>query len=168
MMKKLIGLGIAAALVVGCNSGPQKVDTAAVEQQILAQEEAWNRAYAQRDAEALSGFYADDAAMAAPGEQLVRGKDSVSQANQALASDPNLQLTFRANRVQVAESGDLAYSRGQYMLTATDPATRQAQSSRGYYLTVWQKQGDGDWKAVEDFITPGPPLPVTQRATMVE
>lgn len=151
----------------GCDTR-EKPDQAAIEQQILAQEERWNRAYAQRDAEALVGFFADDAAMASPGEQLVRGKESIRQAVESFARDPNLSVAFRANRVQVAESGDLAYSRGQYMLTSTDPSTNQPESSRGYYLTVWKRQADGSWKAVEDFITPGPPLPVAERATMIE
>jgi len=163
-----LGLVLAATLAMGGCDRREKPDPAAVEQQILAREEQWNRAYAQRDAEALAGFFADDAAMASPGEQLVRGRDSIRQAVQAFARDPNLNVTFRANRVQVANSGDLAYSRGQYMLTSTDPATDQPVSSRGYYLTVWKKQEDGSWKAVEDFITPGPPLPVAERATMIE
>ena len=38
----------------------------------------------------------------------------------------------------------------------TDPATKKPLESTGSYLTVWQKQADGSWKAVEDFITPGP------------
>ena len=169
MVTRMIGLGIATALLAGCgDTGAPKQSSAASEQAILAKEEAWNAAYAKRDAEALAGFFADDAAMAAPGSQLVRGKDSVREANAAMAKDPNLKLSFRANRVQVAQSGDLAYSRGQYMLTMTNPQTKQPESSRGYYLTVWQKQADGDWKAVEDFITPGPALPVTERATMVQ
>lgn len=163
-----MGLVLAAMLATGGCDSREKPDPAAVEQQILAQEEQWNRAYAQRDAEALAGFFADDAAMASPGEQLVRGKESIRQAVQAFAEDPNLNVTFRANRVQVAQSGDLAYSRGQYMLTSTNPDTNSPESSRGYYLTVWKKQGDGSWKAVEDFITPGPPLPVAERATMIE
>lgn len=168
MMRSIVSMGVAAALLAGCDSKPRKADSAASEQQILAQEEAWNRAYAKRDAEALAGFFADDGAMASPGEQLVRGKDSIRRASEEFAKDPNLNVTFRSNRVQVAQSGDLAYSRGQYMFTSTDPATDQPESSRGHYLTVWKKQADGSWKAVEDFITPGPALPVAERATMVQ
>jgi uncharacterized protein (TIGR02246 family) len=165
------GLGVrtvialcAAALLAGCDSGPERADTKAIEQQILAQEDKWNQAYAERDAEALAGFYADDAALASPDQQLVRGKEAIRQGAAEMAQDPNLQLSFRANRVQVADSGDLAYTRGQYTMTSTNPGTNQPQSTRGYYLTVWQKQEDGSWKAVEDFITPGPPLPVAERA----
>ena len=168
MNRTRIGLVVVAMLAMaGCGTR-EKPNTAEIEQRILAQEEQWNRAFAQRDAEALAGFFADDAAMASPGEQLVRGKQSIREAVDAFAEDPNLNVSFRANRVQVAKSGDLAYTRGQYMLTSTDPATNQPESSRGYYLTVWQKQSDGSWKAVEDFITPGPPLPVAERATMIE
>jgi hypothetical protein len=33
---------------------------------------------------------------------------------------------------------------------------------------VWEKQEDGTWKAAEDFVTPGRPLPTAERATMIE
>lgn len=168
MVRSIVSMSLAAVLLAGCESEPRKADSAVIEQQILAQEEAWNRAYARRDAEALAGFFADDGAMASPGEQLVRGKESIRKASEEFAKDPNLNVSFRSNRVQVAQSGDLAYSRGQYLFTSTDPSTNQPESSRGYYLTVWKKQADGSWKAVEDFITPGPALPVTERATMIE
>ena len=75
---------------------------------------------------------------------------------QGLINDPNLKLTFAADRVQVAESGDLAYSRGHYAITTTDPKTSKPVDSQGSYLTVYKKQADGSWKATEDFITPGP------------
>jgi ketosteroid isomerase-like protein len=41
-------------------------------------------------------------------------------------------------------------------MTMTDPATRKPPAGSGSYLTVWKKQADGGWKAVEDFVTPGP------------
>ena len=167
MVRLILATSLAAALLAGCDRS-EKPNTAQIEQQILAQEEQWNQAYARRDGEAIASFFADDAAMATPGEQLVRGKESIREATQAFAQDPNLNVTFRANNVQVAESGDLAYTRGQYMMTSTEASTDQPQSTRGHYLTVWQKQPDGAWKAVEDFITPGPPLPVAERAAMAQ
>ena len=41
-------------------------------------------------------------------------------------------------------------------MTYTDPGTGKAASGTGSYLTVWKKQADGSWKAVEDFVTQGP------------
>ena len=168
MLKPIIAVALASAALAGCDTQAERPNTEAVKQQILAQEEKWNRAFAQRDGEAMAAMFADDAAMAAPGAQLVRGMDDIRETTAEIAGDPNLNVSFRANRVEVAESGDLAYSRGQYLMTATNPQSKQPESSRGYYLTVWKRQQDGSWKAVEDFITPGPPLPVAERAAVIQ
>ena len=39
----------------------------------------------------------------------------------------------------------------------TDPATKQAKTENGTYVTVYRKQDDGSWKAVEDAVIPGAP-----------
>ena len=158
----------AAVALAACQGEAPKADTAAIQNEIQQNEARWNQAYAERNAGALASMYADDAALANPGEELVRGKQSIREATAAFAKDPNLKVSFRANRIQVAQSGDLAYSRGRYLLTMTNPDTGQPESSTGHYLTVWQKQADGGWKAVEDFITPGGPLPVSERATLIQ
>lgn len=149
----LAGLATAA-----CNQAAPKTDTGPIEKQLQVNEARWNRAYAARDAAALAGMYADDAVLANPGEELVKGKEAIREATGAFAGDPNLKVAFRANRIQVARSGDLAYTRGRYTMTMTNRATNRPETSTGHYLTVWQKQADGSWKAVEDMITPGPPL----------
>lgn len=160
---------VAVLALAGCDQQqPAQTDTSAIQRQLQINEARWNKAYEDGDAEALAGMYADDAALANPGEQLVRGKEAIRKATATFATDPNLKVAFAANRIQVAQAGDLAYSRGNYTMTMTNPETRNPETSTGHYLTVWQKQSDGSWKAVEDFITPGPPLPVAERATMIE
>ncbi len=157
-----------ATLAIGaCNQTPPKTDTGAIEKQLQVNEARWNRAYAARDAEALAGMYSDDAVLANPGEELVRGKEAIRQATSAFAGDPNLKVAFRANRIQVAQSGDIGYTRGRYTMTMTNPGTNQPETSTGHYLTVWQKQADGSWKAVEDMVTPGPKLAPAQGPTPI-
>lgn len=148
-------LACGSVTLAGCKPQAAKVDTAAVEKQLRANEARWNAAYASHDAEALAGAYADDAALANPGSALVTGRAAIRKETAAFASDPNLKVQFAADRIQVAASGDLAYTRGHYTLTMTDPETNKPANSAGSYLTVWQKQADGSWKAVEDFVTPG-------------
>ena len=109
-------------------------------------------------------MYSDDAALASPDSNLVSGKDAIAKELSGFTSDPNFRLEFASNRVQIANSGDLAYTRGQYTMTTTDPKTKGPFTSKGYYLTVWQKQADGSWKAVEDFVTTGAPPTVATRA----
>lgn len=159
---------VIATLALGaCTPTEPKTDTGAIEKQLQVNEAKWNRAYAAHDAEALAGMYADDAALANPGEQLVRGKEAIRQATNDFAADPNLKVAFRANRIQVARSGDIGYARGRFTMTMTNPGTNRPETSTGHYLTVWQKQSDGSWKVVEDMITPGPPPAVAQGPTVI-
>jgi ketosteroid isomerase-like protein len=53
--------------------------------------------------------------------------------------------------VEVADSGDLATSRGRFNESYTDPATNQPKTVSGSFVTVYKKQKDGSWKAIEDF-----------------
>jgi uncharacterized protein (TIGR02246 family) len=153
----LIAATATMALASCQQPAPAKPDTAAIANQLRQAEARWNRAYAEHDSAALAGAYADDAALANPGAALVTGADAIRKETAAFAADPALKVQFASDRIEVAASGDLAYTRGHYTLTMTDPATKKPATSTGSYLTVWKKQADGGWKAVEDFVTPGPP-----------
>ncbi len=167
MTIKVAAAALGVLAIAGCSQEPPKADTAAIKQQILQQEARWNEAYKKRDGAALAAMYADDATLANANESLIRGKDAIQKTTAQFASDPNMRVTFAANRVEVAQSGELAYSRGQYMMTTSNPATNAPQTTNGYYLTVWKKQADGSWKALEDFTTPGPAPAVAERARMI-
>ena len=132
-------------------------------EQIKAKEAQWESAYGAKDVNALAGQYSDDAAMAGPGDPLATSDGERRRLLQGLTSDPNFALSFSSDRILVAKSGELASSRGHYSLTMTDQATSKPVTSTGAYLTVYRKVDDGSWKAVEDFITPGP-APATAAA----
>jgi ketosteroid isomerase-like protein len=157
-MHKLIPLAAAAAALMasGCTQSAKAADPKDIQDSIRAQEAQWQKDYAAKDVNALAGHYADDAALANPGDRTATTDVDRRKGLAAFVSDPNLKVTFAADKVDVAQSGDLAYSRGQYSLTMTDKATGKPATSGGTYLTVYKKQSDGSWKAVEDFSTPGP------------
>ena len=73
-----------------------------------------------------------------------------------MTSDPNFALTFASDRVLVASPATSPRAAAITRCTMTDKATNKPVTSSGSYLTVYRKQADGSWKAVEDFITPGP------------
>jgi uncharacterized protein (TIGR02246 family) len=147
----------ASAFLTACQQAEQPADTTQIEAQIREAERNWNHAYARRDAAALSGMYADDAALANPDSDVASGKEAIAKQLEDVEKDPNFRLEFRSDRIQVAKSGDLAYSRGRYTMTVTDPRRNGPYTSKGNYLTVWQKQADGSWKAVEDIASTGAP-----------
>lgn len=160
----IFGLTASALFLGGCVREPAKPDTAAIEKQLRDNEVKWNAAYAAHDAQALGSAYADDAALANPGGPLVTGRGEILKEVASFAADPAMKVAFGADRIGVAASGDLAYTRGHYTLTMTDPGTNKPANSAGNYLTVWKKQSGGSWKAIEDFITPGPnPTPAAAK-----
>lgn len=158
-------LVLTALAFAGCDRTEKQeaaaaADPAAVEQQLKAIETSWNADYNARDPEKLVTYYADDAALANPGSALAKDATARRSEITKFISDPSLKLEFAADRVHVSRSGELAVTRGHYSTQTTDPATKQRRTDTGSYLTVWKKQTDGSWKAVEDFITPGaPPTP---------
>ena len=147
-------------LVAACGSGapaqqqagPEAANSAAA---IAAEEEQWNRDYVTRNVDNLVARYAPDAVMKQPGVVPLRG-GWIRTAYQAAVADPAFALTFAHERIEVSASGDLAYSRGNYEMTETNPQTGQPTTHYGTYLTVWRRQPHGRWQVAEDFITPGP------------
>src|SRR5687768_2594881 len=106
-------VGAAALMLAGCGRDASN-DRAGIEQQLREQEAQWQRDHAAKDAAALGSHYADDAALASPGAAIVTSKEERTAALQSLAKDPNLQMEFASDRIDVAASGDLAYSRGKF------------------------------------------------------
>jgi len=156
-----LALGLAIVALAGCDGMKRehkvpRVDAAAEEQAIRAKETGWMAAYNKRDANALAGQYAEDAAIANPGVPLATDVAARRAILNGVAGDAALKVDFASDRIIVAASGDLASSRGHYTMTYTDPGTKQPKTETGNYLTVYRKQADGSWQAVEDFLTPGP------------
>jgi ketosteroid isomerase-like protein len=125
------------------------------EAEIIAQEEQWNREYVARDLEGLVAHYAPGATLKEPDTPPLSG-GWIRTSLQAAMNDPGFAMTFAHDRIEVARSGDIAYSRGHYQVTWTDQQSRQPTTHYGTYLTVWQRQADGHWKVLEDFMSPGP------------
>ena len=162
-MSSKLALGLAVLSFVALGGCDQRsgtgdaVDVSAIEQELKSQEAAWQKDYASRNVDALNAHYAEDGALASPFESLATDAAARKAALLPMTQDPNLKMEFSSDQVRVGKSGDLAYTRGHFTLQSTDPATKQARTDSGSYLTVWQKQADGSWKAVEDFVVPGKP-----------
>lgn len=167
MKSIFLPLTIATIALTGCDAGDKAgskgrvaaADVAAIEGQLKSIEAQWEKDYQAHDPEKLAGHYASDGALANPGSVLATDDVGRRLEIEKVAADKNSKISFSSDRVGVAKSGELAYTRGHYSDERTDPKTGQAVTQTGSYLTVWKKQSDGSWKAVEDFVVPGPPTP---------
>lgn len=162
-MKRLSTLCAAAALVLtltACN----QTETHDIDVRTIQGTEAqWNLDFLSRDPDKIVAHYADDAVLMAPGIPPATGKNAILNSIKTMVADPALSLKFQASKVEVAKSGDIAYTQGSYTMTMTDPQTKQVIHDHGSYVTTYRKQPDGTWKAVADIATsevpPPPPAP---------
>ena len=154
--------GASTFLLVACSqqaATPRAtpMDTTAIATAISANETQWNADWAARDAAKIASHYATNAVVMVPGVPILHGREAAQAAIAAgPLADHDFSLTFHAEDVQVAASGDMAYSRGVYEEHDTNPHTHHVDVSNGSYVTVYRKQADGAWLAVADINTPQP------------
>jgi len=162
----LLAGGAAIALAIGgCQkTGSATANPADIAAAIKADEKTWSDQFQAkpRDLEALVSHYADDADFIAPGTKPASGMTEIRRLYAEGLNDPNFNITFAADKVDVAQAGDMATSRGRFEETFTDPDSKAPVKVSGSFLTVYRKQSDGSWKAVQDWAVadPGKPTPV--------
>ena len=172
-MKNSLTIAPAAALVTvlilaaaGCGDATSSAGNHDADIQALKDNETqWNKDFESKDAAKLAAHYTDDAVLMNPGAPASAGKDAVRKTLTEMVADPALSLKFQASQVEVAKSGDLAYTHGAYAMTMTDPASKKVINDKGTYLTVYRKQADGSWKACQDaaISETAPPAPEPAR-----
>ena len=147
----LLGAAALALVAGGCQKAAGSGgDPDSAKKAIQADEKSWNEQFKSNDTEGLVGHYADDAFFVAPGVKA-DGSTAIRKAYADAHTDPNFSLNFASDKIDVAGSGDLAYARGHFSEKYTDPKTGKVMTDSGSYVTVYKKQQDGSWKAVEDF-----------------
>jgi len=136
---------------LGCSSAPPALpDTRAADEAAVRKADTdWSTAAQSKQVDGWVAFYADDTVMLPPNDKLTSGKDDIRKAVSGLLAMPGLSLHWQPTKVEVARSGDLAYSYGTYDVTFND-AKGKPISDRGKYTEVWKKQSDGSWKCVLD------------------
>ena len=152
---------VALALLAGCK---QPADTAAISNALKADTTQWNADWAARDVAKIASHYSDDAVMMNPGADASHGRQAAQQGIAEALKDPNFSLSFAPDQIDASSDGGMAYAQGHFTVTQTDPTSHAKTSQTGSYLTVYKKQPDGSWKAVQDIATPGaPPAPAAKK-----
>ena len=144
-------------LTTACN---QKTDTRAADEQTIRELDAqWAKTAATRNLDATVSYYSDDAVLLPPNAPIASGKQAIRASWSALL-EPSITVDWRATRVDVSQSGDLAYLVGVYTLTMKNPLGKPT-VDRGKLIEVFKKQADGKWKTVADMFNSDLPAPVS-------
>lgn len=135
-------------LIMSCTSTNKQQAIEQWQSEILTVEKSFNT-MAQNEglAKAFEHFAAFDAVILR-GEALIKGKKAIGTWYRDRAK-PHTTLTWTPSYVDVSDSGDMAYTYGDYTYTAVDSLGNKKES-KGIFHTVWKRQTDGSWKFVYD------------------
>ncbi len=146
-------LGLVGATV--CLAGDAKI-----EQAIRDLDSQWSAAAGSKELDKIVSYYADNALVMPPNDAAVTSKDGIRSAWKEMLALPGFSISWKATKVEAAQSGDLAYSSGTYDMTLNDASGKPA-PDHGKYLEIWKKQADGTWKVVADIWNSDLPMPAS-------
>jgi ketosteroid isomerase-like protein len=153
-------------LLAGCDKAPQPVDTHTIEEVVLSADAASMKAAEALDVAGTVANYSDDALVMPPNHPPVSGRQPIHDLWAAMLA-PGTQISWAANKVESAASGDLVYIQGTYSVMTLGPDGKPV-SDDGKYLSVWKKQADGSWREAESMWNSDLPVIAPAPATQVK
>ena len=122
-----------------------------VTRELQQMEETMIRCVRQRTPEQLAtGFYARGACVQTPGQGPVEGLPAIVKFWHSLFRAGLIEMRLESQRVGAEH--DLAYGAGTFMATfETQPGILR--SDHGKYLTIYRRQPDGSWRALEQSVS---------------
>ena len=123
-------------------------DTGGIETALRRLDAEWSAAAGAKDLDKLVSYYSDDAVVLPPNKPAATTAAAI-RSSWKEDLDSMVSGSWKATRVEVAKSGDMAYVSGTYEWTAKTPDGEQTKD-HGKYLEVWEKQPDGSWKCGAD------------------
>jgi len=98
---------------------------------------AWMEAFAAKDIEVMTAFYAEDAVLLPPDAPAIFGRDAISATMQEMFA---AGLGIELEDLEIKVAGNLGYKAGRYRTRGEDGSL----IDRGKYIEIWSKI-DGNW-----------------------
>ncbi len=100
--------------------------------------------------EAFIKYAADDVVKLRPGEAPIMNKPDLEKMFAEHAQDGVLKFQWTPVKADIAASGDLGYTFGNWSIFVKSDGTTRDTTIYGNYISIWKKQKDGSWKYVLD------------------
>jgi ketosteroid isomerase-like protein len=120
-----------------------------IEQALRDLDAQWSKDAGAKDVDKTVSYYAEGAVVMPPNASAATTKEAIRSAWKEMLTTPGAAISWKAAKVEVAKSGDLAYVSGTYEETMND-ASGKPVKDRGKYVEIFKKQADGTWKVVAD------------------
>ena len=157
--RTIIAAALAAtALLAGCakkQEAPKEepkaaapvVDLAAEEQAVRNRSGEWMNYANSKDAASIAGIFAPDGIMISE-DKAYRGPAEIQAAiEERIKKSPDALVSWTSDKVQVANSGDLAVELGSFSFDPDGEGKKPAH--QGSFATTWAKV-DGQWRVTSD------------------
>ncbi len=150
----------AVVLCAAASLGPRAfaADRSAAESELRTLDQQWSATAARNDLDGTVAFYADDAVLLPPNAPIANDKKSIRDSWAGLLG-PNTSVSWKWSKIDVAQSGELAYIYGSYKLTIGASSESGPVNDTGKFLEVWKKQSNGKWKCIVDTYNSDLPVP---------
>ena len=167
MKRQFVLAGSIALLTFAVACQPQTPqtppDTRAADETALKEWDAqWSKAASAKDVDKTVSYYAEGALVLPPNGPTVTTKDGIRKAWTEMLTAPGFSGGWKATKVEVARSSDLATVSGTWEFTMNDASGKPA-TDRGKFVEVVKKQADGTWKCAVDIWNSDLPLPAPEK-----
>ncbi|MCB0056504.1 MAG: nuclear transport factor 2 family protein, partial [Caldilineaceae bacterium] len=131
-------------------------DVAAVAEAIDAVWREYEASQIAGDADRWIALWAEDGVQLPPGSPPVVGKAAIDARDRSdLEVNDYSQFVITNREVEV--NGDLAFARGDFMVTVAPKSGGDPMDFEGKYMTIFRQQPDGSWKIYRDIFNPSAP-----------
>ena len=125
-------------------------DPEAEQATLLKRDAEWaSTASAGQDVEKIVSYWTDDALVVPPGQPTVEGKTAIRTFVAQSLKIPGFKIHWVSEKVSFSPDGQLAYMRGANETTVPGPDGK-LMTIHGRGITVWRRDGDGQWRCVID------------------
>jgi ketosteroid isomerase-like protein len=157
----LLGLGVACAPP----SSKAIPDSAQAVAELRGVDSLVQAAIVARDAERTASFYAEEAVLMPVAESIIEGRTAILAEWRHVFGIPGYENRARLVAADVSAGGDLGYTRGTYESPMLGP-DGQSLLERGKWVSIWKRQGDGQWRIVVDIFNTDTPPPIHAPSTV--
>ena len=150
---KLITAAACVTLSIGCSDSA--VDQEAESEALMELSREWSDYVSSGDLESGMDFWADDAVMLPPDLSILEGKEAIRGYVEAAAEMPGFRISWEPISAHVSAAGDMAYMI-ERNVTEFDGPDGNRVIMYGKAVTVWRRDGDGNWRNVVDMWNAAP------------
>jgi uncharacterized protein (TIGR02246 family) len=146
---------LAALTLPACGS---RSDPRQEEQKLMETSRAWSRAAQGGDVDSMLAYWADDAVVIQPGQEVTRGREPLRAMIERMNKLPGFAISWEPLEARISDGGDMGYLIERTTLKMNGPDGKPV-TQHFRAVTIWRKQADGSWKNVVDISNAGPPAP---------